>query len=42
MEKVVAHLNLKIAVMPLGVAAQFDTGDLGDSDPGIRAANVQQ
>ena len=41
-ERVTTHLGPEFADMPVSVAAQFDTGDLGDSDPRIRAANIQQ
>jgi hypothetical protein len=41
-DRVTTHLGPEFADMPVSVAAQFDTGDLEDSDPRSRAANIQQ
>ena len=38
-ERVKRHLGEEYLGMPVGVAAQFDTGDLDNSDPRIRASN---
>lgn len=41
-DRVADHLGPEFVDMPVHIAAQFDTGDLEDSDPRSRAANIQQ